>query len=40
MAELQTQPTNKSVDDFLDKLDDETRRDDCRVVLNLMREAT
>lgn len=40
MAELQTQPTNKSVDDFLEKLDDETRRDDCRVVLNLMREAT
>jgi len=40
MAELQTKPTNKSVDDFLDKLDDETRRDDCRVVLNLMREVT
>jgi hypothetical protein len=40
MAELQTKPTNKSVDDFLDRLDDETRRDDCRVVLNMMREAT
>ena len=40
MAELQTQPTNRSVDEFLDRLDDETRRDDCRVVLNMMREAT
>lgn len=40
MAELQTKPTGKSVDDFLDKVDDETRRDDCRVVLNLMREVT
>jgi hypothetical protein len=40
MAELQTKPTGKSVDDFLDKLDDETRRDDCRAVLNLMREVT
>ena len=40
MAEIQTRPTNKSVDAFLDNVEDESRRDDCRLVLNLMKEVT
>ena len=40
MAELKTKPTQESVDDFLNKIADERRRNDCRVVLDLMAEAT
>lgn len=40
MAEPKTKPTKDSVDDFLDSVADEGRRDDCRVVRDLMAEAT
>lgn len=40
MAEPKTTPTKDSVDDFLDTVADEGRRNDCRVVRDLMAEAT
>ncbi len=40
MAEPKTTPTEASVDDFLATVADERRRDDCRVVRDLMAEAT
>ncbi len=40
MAELKTKPTTDSVDDFLARVADEKRRADCRVVRDLMAEAT
>jgi hypothetical protein len=40
MAELKTRKTNASVDAFLETVDDERRRRDCRTVLAMMKEAT
>jgi hypothetical protein len=40
MAELKTQKTNASVEAFLDSIDDDRRRDDCRAVAKLMRSIT
>ena len=40
MAEPKTQPTDQDVHDFLDNIEDETRRRDCYDVLDMMREAT
>ena len=40
MAELKTQKNDASVDAFIDAVDDETKRQDCRVVLDMMREIT
>jgi hypothetical protein len=40
MAELKTKRTGESVDAFLDAIDDETRRKDCRTVLKIMKKAT
>ncbi len=40
MAELKTKVSDQSVDEFLDGLDDENRRQDCRTVLDLMRQVT
>lgn len=40
MAELKTKATELSVDAFLDAVPDEQRRDDCRAVLAMMRDAT
>lgn len=40
MAELKTKLTQASVDDFIDAIEDEQRRDDCRQVLNIMTEVT
>lgn len=40
MAENKTQPTDASVDAFLDAVDNERRRRDARAVLELMREVT
>jgi hypothetical protein len=40
MAELKTQLTNASVTEFLERIADEQRRQDCFTVLNLMKEAT
>ncbi len=40
MAELKTQRTDASVDDFLANIDDEKRREDCRTVARLMQRVT
>jgi len=40
MAELKTQPTKASVRGFIDALEDEGRRKDCRALVKLMREIT
>lgn len=40
MAEPKTRKTSASVDEFLAAIDDETRREDCRTVAELMRAAT
>jgi hypothetical protein len=40
MAKLKTQPTQESVLDFLAKLSDDRRWDDCLTILELMRNAT
>jgi hypothetical protein len=40
MAELKTRPTTVDVDDFIDTVADEGRRDDCRALVTMMKEAT
>ena len=40
MAELKTAENDASVDEFLDGVENETRREDCRAVVSLMREVT
>jgi hypothetical protein len=40
MAELKTQPTNESVKDFIDGIDDAGVRRDCRAVMKIMRKVT
>ncbi len=40
MAELKTKQTNQSVTKFLNAIDDKKRRQDCRVVLKIMKQAT
>jgi hypothetical protein len=40
MAELKTKPTDESVTGFLNAVEDETRREDCYALLELMREVT
>ena len=40
MAELKTQPTDASVSDFIAAIPDETRRQDCRTVAEIMKNAT
>ena len=40
MSDLKTRPTGSSVDAFIDALDDEHRRADCRAVAGLMAEIT
>jgi len=40
MAELKTHRTDTSVDAIIDGIDDDARRQDCRVLLDLMRKAT
>ncbi len=40
MAEPKTRPTDASVDDFIDKQVDETRRDDCRAIVSMMKSVT
>jgi len=40
MAELKTKETDASVDDFLNRIADETRRKDCFTVLQIMKAAT
>lgn len=40
MAEPKTKKTNASVENFLDTIKDETRRDDCHAVMKIMQELT
>jgi hypothetical protein len=40
MAEPKTKLNDASVEDFIDNVADETRRDDCRKVIKLMQKAT
>ena len=40
MAELKTKKTNASVEDFLAGVEDEQKRADCRVVAEMMEDAT
>ena len=40
MAEPKTKKTDASVEDFIDNVADEMRRDDCRMVLKMMEKAT
>jgi hypothetical protein len=40
MAEQKTKPTTQSVESFLNKIPDEGVRDDCRVLIELMKSVT
>ncbi len=40
MAELKTQKTEASVDDFIAAIEDEQRRKDCRAVMAIMKRVT
>jgi hypothetical protein len=40
MSKRKTQLTDTSVDDFVDTIEDESRRKDCRAIAQLMRAAT
>lgn len=40
MAELKTKPTLENVTDFLNKVSDKSRRDDCFTVLEIMKHVT
>lgn len=40
MAEPKTKPTQQSVQDFLDKIENEQVRDDCYTLIKLMKKAT
>ncbi len=40
MAELNTQPTQENVLDFLARLNDDRRREDCLSILEMMKNAT
>jgi hypothetical protein len=40
MAELKTKPTEARVSDFLEAIDDDERREDCRTVAKIMEKAT
>lgn len=40
MAEIKTRPTDASVDDFIDSVADETKRDDSRALVRMMKSIT
>lgn len=40
MAELKTKPTGVSVKAYLDAIEDETRRKDCRTIASIMKRVT
>jgi hypothetical protein len=40
MTELKTKPTNKSIEDFLNKVEHPTKREDSFKILELMKEIT
>lgn len=40
MSELKTKPTTDSIQDYLDAIENETQRKDCRVLFDLMKKVT
>jgi hypothetical protein len=40
MAEQKTKPTKNSVDDYIDKIADESMRDDCHALIRMMQKVT
>ncbi len=40
MAELKTKPTDSSVEEFIDSVESETKRDDCRELLKIIGKVT
>ena len=40
MAELKTKPTGKSVDDYLNSIEDPVRQKDCRTIAGIMEDLT
>lgn len=40
MAELKTRPTDRDVDAFIARVENQRRREDCRAVVDLMRAVT
>lgn len=40
MAENKTKPTDLVVEDFIDSIEEETKRDDCRELISIMSELT
>ena len=40
MAEIKTKPTSESVEDFISKVEDEEKRKDSFVILEIMKKAT
>jgi hypothetical protein len=40
MADMKTKPTKKSVEEFLNEIEDPKRKEDCYTLLGLMKEAT
>ena len=38
MAENKTKPTGQSVEEFLDKIEDPTRREDCKNIAGILEE--
>ena len=40
MAEPKTRPTHASVESFIDKLEDEQKRDDCYTIMTMMQKAS
>ena len=40
LVEIKTKPTTASVDDFINKVDDEQKRKDCFVLLEMMKKAS
>ncbi len=40
MAELKTKQTEESVTNFLDSIEDDTKREDCFVISDMMKQAT
>jgi hypothetical protein len=40
MADLKTKPTEQSVDEFIEGIEDEKKRNDSRIIVRIMREET
>ena len=40
LVEIKTKPTSESVEDFINRIEDEQKRKDCFVILEMMKKAT